>query len=908
MAGSLFTILGMSSKETNAYSCPSGYYCSPYGGVADGCRSWYDVRTKSYYCRCDRYEYGCSGTDSNCSGGFDYYTNSSCTGTSYYAGCCNEGSLCSCSDCTPPSCPSGTSESGSYGFYTQTSCDRGDCDDCGYSTRNCYCTGTCTPTACPAGYSGTNLGYGTGPTYSCVNGCNYTSSRTCYCSSLCSPTACTTAYSTTDLGVGLAYTNSCTNACSVASTRNCYYYPCNDCTLSCTAPLTLTNTGYPVSSTSCTRGGDCRGSIKTGTCYENSSPQPTGSITLNSPAGGPTSLGFTSTTTSGTSVNNSLGVIASFADTSGVADIEAVSVWFQTASGAPSTPQYIDGSVGAPAPKTYTNNSWGFMLHKEGSSWIPYIPSQNGVVDKWVKAIIVNGNFDIIGPSGAIVQVLNYNVVPTSSDVDVTFSLNFLEGEVATGNYNVHTMGHDVFGFTPYDNHAPTYNTNYAPGQIRYPNAWVDSTRDWYVDLEPPTVNSMNVEVENGELVITWDIADTQGIYGVVGNIYEFGMTNPDSLDITVNGSTSSYVPVEEPTAENIGHLTVEEAFVDRYCTTLPNCSTFPTTVLPARATATINVGGNDTGSITFYITVFDRGGNIDQDRITFDLSDWIVTRGGLLYASEGTDINARLLPSSAWVSAPLLGTAGFLSEYADISTEMLTSNNAIANDLIHSIERGSYEIAQFIGETDVQFYEDYKQSFTQKLEGKGGGFNLEEGEEILPYEGIGIFSSANSLCSTAGCLRYGIYTTTITVGSDFECNGKGVFFVEGDLVIEPNLTNSASGSDACVFVVDGNVSINQGNDISTAGAIGYDEVNTFILSTGIVTIESDSNFDGLLLRGGIYVPNNELIMGRKLTLENRNSFPALAVAHHSKYGIFAKDMFGNKIDLVKTEVGFKPY
>lgn len=119
-------------------------------------------------------------------------------------------------------------------------------------------------------------------------------------------------------------------------------------------------------------------------------------------------------------------------------------------------------------------------------------------------------------------------------------------------------------------------------------------------------------------------------------------------------------------------------------------------------------------------------------------------------------------------------------------------------------------------------------------------------------------------------------------------------------------------GRDGCIFVVSGNVSILDDVD-STPGVFEYDEVNALILSDGTITVGNSPSTprDALLIKGGLYAlggGDNSLVLNRRLSLLEKNVYPALAVYASPNYRYISTVVFGSKLDILKTEVGFKPY
>ena len=182
--------------------------------------------------------------------------------------------------------------------------------------------------------------------------------------------------------------------------------------------------------------------MKYGDCYENPNAFPSSDIDTYPVAGETTTLGCQSSTYSGTEINNPINMIATFDDADGASDIEAISVWLKTDTAIPNTPQYIDSSEGSTNAQTFTKNSWGFMMHKEGTSWIPYIPK---LADEWVRASYSSNRFAIKGPGSNNMLYVEINSVNSAGNrVTLNFDLDFrnISYQIRLNcNYNLFTIG-----------------------------------------------------------------------------------------------------------------------------------------------------------------------------------------------------------------------------------------------------------------------------------------------------------------------------------------------------------------------------------------------------------------------------------------------------------------------------------
>ena len=147
-------------------------------------------------------------------------------------------------------------------------------------------------------------------------------------------------------------------------------------------------------------------------------------------------------------------------------------------------------------------------------------------------------------------------------------------------------------------------------------------------------------------------------------------------------------------------------------------------------------------------------------------------------------------------------------------------------------------------------------------------------------------------------------------VDSKFICDRRGVFFVKGDLTIEGRITNQNLEKDACIFVVNGNVTIDNGKKVSES-TMEYDEINAYILADGKIEIqqeEGESIYDGIYIDGGMHSLNEEgVVIKRSLKLADRLRYPVLVVKQNSKYGVLSRSLFGSDIILQSIEVGIRP-
>lgn len=689
--------------------------------------------------------------------------------------------------------------------------------------------------------------------------------------------------------------------------------PCEECTLGdCPAPLT--NTGEEeyklIDYRVCNNKGDCEKDKKYGDCYENRNDIPTPEeVNVNPDSDDITPLGCQSSSYTGTEINNPINMTTLFTDTDGASDIEAIYVWLKTDTATPSTPQYINSTASSSTARTFTTNSWGFMMHKEGSSWVPYIINRD---TEWVKASYTNGSFAIKGPSSQNMVFVKINGVTTrgTNTIELNFDLDFNRIEdankVADGNYNLFTMVNDVFGFTPYDNYPSTVTKigdYFNPGQIRSYDSWVDSNKNWYIDFSPPGVNIGNIETGNKtNITFSTNINDAVSLYAFVSNVYASTGVNDmypiSEISVVRNPAVGTVSTTSPYTLVNYNEdIHKSNNLLNASLAKIVNIG-----VSNINLSVGMNIDANREQSLLYVVTAFDQACNFRSSSVSEDIEDWIVTYGGLVYSSGGVFFAAKdLAPEVVWDSIALLGRIP--EEYSEITSEMYASDNIIGEKLLkRDSETRSYSISNFTGYRVIDFYKDIKTTFERR---ELGISNLVE--RIPTPPGSTLVGNLGG-----GSIKVMDVQGDLTVGSPataFNCNGNGIFFVKDNLIINGDITNGNLKGDACIFVVNGNVTINAGKNTGSAITLGYDQINAYILANGNVTITPDPNFDGLYINGGIQsLGDSGILMDRYLGLNYRTTHPAFVVDHNSKYGVLSTTLIGNPIDLVKVEVGFKPF
>jgi len=709
---------------------------------------------------------------------------------------------------------------------------------------------------------------------------------------------------------------------------------CNPEELPCPTPLSTTGTPeYELEECrNCQSTGTCAGT-EYASCYENPNTVPTANLEVY-PNGVATNLNYYSRTFSGRVMNEPIRMVGTYTDTDGVDDIEAVYVWLTKNGSAPQIGRIVpDGSIPPEINTTTEFDSFGFMMRKEGSQWIPYLPNyrheraEGDVADAWVRYSGSTTSFFIDGYWGSdSVKVDITSIVASGNTVTMDFNMNFMEPHaesdmIEDGKYYLYVMAKDVFSFTPYDNYEgdalACVRAEYGENEIRLNNPWINpsGTQYWDIDLRNPQIVEITGHEVSGTTKYTynWTVRDSHILYGVVGNII-----------ITDSNNPISNIKIESLTGTGMENV-VKTIHPGEFTPTTPDDPigyyrldaldkvflVYDIVDVESSGSVTIDLMDNDEGILQFYLTVFDFGGNTNQGDSgaggggtddpgddqpdPFNMDDWIITHGGLMYSSGGINFNVRALTDELWDSTNLINR--LTESRVDVSSELYGKLGSLdSSALIHSDINKSYNIS-YNSSVATNYYQNMKSSFDSRL---------------ASLDITAISPSTQTL--TGSLTNYGEGTGMyyldraglLTVDTPFTCNAKGIFFVQGDLIIQGNILNNNANQDACIFIVSGNVTINQGPNSSDSG-FGYDEINAYIFSNGEVNIAADENLDGLYVNGGIHA-GQSIKVYRNLPLNARNTFPHFVVNHHSKYAVFGGSVLGSPVEMAKIEVGFKPF
>ena len=524
----------------------------------------------------------------------------------------------------------------------------------------------------------------------------------------------------------------------------------------------------------------------------------------------------------------------------------------------------------------------------------------------------------------------------------------------------------------------------------------------WGVDLDSPKVenftsgsgNALVIVDKSGSIVnANWKAIDKgSGVVYSVMNGYRI-LDDSDVDDQTLlRNAPITYTKVRKDTKNNVtgkiertGTLTLQKDYNESKIgfvkvavfpdtiwskkeltkeTSKNNYLTYPTEL---ESSDEINLGKNRGGTIRLFLTVFDQAGNSMQTTVTYGLAEWIQTAGGLFYSQEGTNFNTRVFKddSDLWTGSmkTLFNNYNITEKITNIATEVMATSSSATTSLYKlSSATDTAQFYKYAGlDTDKMFstytsqmlqtYRSYKQTENGSSPTTGAVWrSCESGDGKCPESWTGKVSSINGLSASKNAPMGYYVNGDLTVGEDstnstFICDGRVVVVVNGKLNIYPNITNE-NPTNACIFIVKGDVHIYGGNDSTTTYTESYnestgegfssnssliaDELHAFILTDGVIVLEKekeDHYQDPLFVEGGLvsFTENldtydtsskeyqigevkSSIVLRRVLDVTDRNLYPVLSVVQNPKYGKTVEDVLGAVRLVYQTEVGFKVY
>lgn len=602
----------------------------------------------------------------------------------------------------------------------------------------------------------------------------------------------------------------------------------------------------------------------------------------------------------GKEASNTIRVTATVPNVSDNKNLAEVRTWLGT------TPPTTDDH-GTGLPQVLRNNhELGVMVRKSGSSWVDlYLPTIYDIADGqaknsiqgWVKAGTVgNGKrAEIVGRYGnKLASVNNVTVSASGGNTTLVFELELYSEASGIATYEKVVDGTYTVSATP------KYTTP-TPYETKWPTS---NAADFVIDLTNPVSNSLNVSVtETINLDVAWSFSDAlSGVKRVLGDATISGATNPDTIDDTTSG-VNNYVFGSGSTGST--------TFGGSHLWTINALS----------RTEKIDLQNNRKGTITFSTIAFDRACNrAEASNSSFTMATpWITSKGGHVYGGSGLALDLRPITGHAGFSNDSYWNSpfAFYKDQSDYTSELVSVSSATVSSLLYPQNVGTFTSINHAERNNKAGYwydELVKRSDSQVLKSPSSFVtltylnNLTASTNSTTLSSSGVDCVANKTC----VVKVG---GNLTINSNFVCNARTVFLVEGSTTVNPDIT-APQFDKGCFIISKGDITVNEGTYKTNGGAYPvYDIIEAFMFTDGRINLpevdSTTSRKDGLLVHGSMLAFGSAVTPSinfeRTLNVVQNLSFPTVALHFDNRYLSLAALLFGGDNEGFRREVGFKP-
>lgn len=409
----------------------------------------------------------------------------------------------------------------------------------------------------------------------------------------------------------------------------------------------------------------------------------------------------------------------------------------------------------------------------------------------------------------------NTEIKPTFANGDVTLFVSVLADDGSGG-----LISHD-----------PQSDRGSYDGNLIY-----QEVNNWAVDMSLPSVAIQDPVFSSGsDFSVRWDITDNGTIEEVRSYCYFGGPATATIRDITsgndiaFDGNPKSYSDPD-------------------------NCYVTSAGVNNRNYQVT---SGSLTEDLVFGAYASDNACNVTETNLLgaipdpwFLAMDQTVSSGGGIQDIEIPDTTTNLTD----IGVDLTGN-DYLGTYAVISGNVNLSSpvNKVSATGVYASSYNNKNLSP----TDL----GYANWYTLAVASLGQN-------ETVASTGISTINSnlAGTYGVSANSKYFVRHSGDLSINSGVICNLKAIIVVEGDLTIDPDFTRTASN--ACLFIVQGDVNITQGqhasNGLTASDAANHDVVEAMFVVNGTFTTEIDpaptgTVNDALLIRGLVFAENVDL-------------------------------------------------
>jgi hypothetical protein len=610
----------------------------------------------------------------------------------------------------------------------------------------------------------------------------------------------------------------------------------------------------------------------------------------------------------GAGLNNPVGITATYSDSNGQEDIQAIYIWWNPSSTKTfPTPNQIDNTK---EPQTNSRQNFGFMISRDGigGTWDGvYTPKTSDTDRVWIRQGGIEEQIAIKGsnsPTPSDMVILdNIDISESGNEVQLQLTMQFrtdTNDTVTTSLYNLWAMANDYIGFTEFEEDGMIKDSE--------DENWEQSGETWTLDMLQPVIdeNALNSE-DTGESQVTVniDVNDDEELSYLRLDACKSGIDEPSNLSSEYIDSYNLQT-CDSFSGEDIDDVTnLNSLLGDQGDVRSLNTNSLSRDV-------EIDLGDNKEGAVTFHLTVLDKAGNVKQDTSIYKLEQWATAKDGFVFGLNGVTSSTREVDVSKWSGHPVL--EDFRDSYVtdiDLTNQVLLGAKSLSSiflrDLVYTDSNLSFSAANYPGLFLGLPYQELKMAYRNKA-----GANID-----LVSVGSTLTGGLPADCTTEYCILEGSEDLLI---DEFVCDGKALIAIDGNVTIQPNLTNDTD-QDACIILASGDIEIGYGDRVTVGDTPGYDIVEAFLIAGGKIDIPSQTSYDprnddGLYVEGGLvsFTPpsgsenRSSVYNQREILFSNMGIYPVLVVDNNAKYGMLSKTIFGSQIDVFKTEVGFKPY
>jgi len=633
-----------------------------------------------------------------------------------------------------------------------------------------------------------------------------------------------------------------------------------------------------------------------------------------------------STTYTGTEVNNPLKFEITGSDSDGGTEIKGAIVWLSkngTISEIPDAP-IISSFYTRSDP-----NHIAVMIKQKDGSWanppLLYAPdATNGY--NWGN-ITSHKEIRIKDGTQTVVMAKVGSVNVTVNGGNVNFNVELIFNEVASDRTVYPEGNYDVSGLV-FDQYMLLGNGTVVD---QYFMSTECRSGGWNIDLRRPlfaTDSPTTETIYSRVLKLLWSFNGT-GSYATDAVINAYSYTETEDVILETPTGYSNITLSPPPPEAEIGVIGDNAWDIKNS----PLSGTYD-------SNARINIGTNDDGTITFYVTGFDQACNYvvsDGSDTTINLNPWITSKGGLMYS--GGDVGAHA--KDYYTGSPYVDFINSVlrkvdANELDIATEAVTSRSDNIREFVQGEFQSSAVRASGVSNSNSQtssWYEYFSNRLNEQMVELGQsnfrlfGFPAEKltSTKISDYCVTPFLPQAErEYCymNIQGDLH-------VVPSSQLTCDKKTLIMASGDIYIEPDIINGGDTNiDGCLFVAGGSIYVGAGV-WKTGNATGieetkYDYLDAYLVADDIIDLQlvdvHDSlggviyTRDGLEMYGGLVAFGENIPTGTSAVQVNRsfglwNAYiPVTAITWDPRYAKLAEAFFGSTSGIYKREVGFKPY